>query len=606
LKLYLSTFAIVVSLLTAAAQPQPKTDPQQRLEWWTQARFGMFIHWGIYTVPAGEWNGQPVRGLGEWIMNRGKIPVREYEKLAAQFNPVKFNADEWVAIAKNAGMKYLTITSKHHDGFAMYGSKVSPYNIVDATPFHRDPMKELAAACQRAGIKLCFYYSQTQDWHEPNGIGNTWDFKEPSPQEFERYYNEKVIPQVRELLTNYGPIGLIWFDTPRNITAQQSQKLADLVHQLQPNCLVSGRVGHGLGDYDSAGDNQISGGNFKRPWETPVTMNDTWGFKKDDHNWKTTQVLIRQLATTSSRGGNYLLNVGPTSEGMIPPESVERLAEVGKWMKVNGESIYGTSANPIPYDMPWGMITSKPGRLYLHVFHWPGKELVLYGLESKVQRARLLGSAAPVAFAQKEERQNGYTSLTLKLPEQAPDPNDSVIALEIAGNAEVDPSLQQQPDLTVTLPPRLGDLHKSPGSQARLDSRGVMERWTGAKDWMEWSFKVNHPGTFDVEIVTSQQKYGDGWDGGQRVSLEIASQKLSSVVADNGKEDNPTNPYWPYVISKMGHIRIDKAGKYSATLKPEEIPAGQKFGLTLVSVRLVPSHVGQVGSLRPIGNRPVR
>ncbi len=292
-----------------------------------------------------------------------------------------FDADRWVAIAKNAGMKYITITAKHHDGFAMFGSKVTRYNIVDATPFHRDPMKELAAATQRAGLKLCFYYSQTQDWHESDGVGNDWDF--PSgPRDFQKYFDEKVIPQVRELLTNYGPIGLIWFDTPRNITREQSQRLADLVHQLQPACLVSGRVGNGLGDYDSAGDNQISMGGAKRPWETPVTLNDTWGFKKDDHNWKSPQVLIRQLATTASRGGNYLLNVGPTSSGVIPPESVERLAEVGKWMHANSDSIYATSANPYPYEVSWGVVTSKPGRLYLHVFQWPRKDLVMFGLTS--------------------------------------------------------------------------------------------------------------------------------------------------------------------------------------------------------------------------------
>src|SRR2546425_11235321 len=189
---------------------ETNAERDRRMKWWREARFGMFIHWGLYAIPAGEWKGEPIEGIGEWIMNRARIPVAEYEQLAKQFNPVKFNADEWVAVAKSAGAKYIVITSKHHDGFAMYGSKVSPYNIVDATPFHRDPMKELAAACRKAGIKLCFYYSQTQDWHEPNGIGNTWDFKAPSPQEFEKYYNEKVIPQVRELLTNYGPIGLIW------------------------------------------------------------------------------------------------------------------------------------------------------------------------------------------------------------------------------------------------------------------------------------------------------------------------------------------------------------------------------------------------------------
>jgi alpha-L-fucosidase len=582
---------LLIALALAAVLPvasQTGAD-QRRIEWWTHARFGMFIHWGIYSVPAGEWNGKPSVGLGEWIMFRSRIPVHEYEKLASQFNPVKFNADQWVAIAKNAGMKYITITSKHHDGFAMFGSKVSPYNIVDATPFHQDPLKDLAAACQRAGLKLCFYYSQTQDWHEPDGVGNDWDWPDESKKNFQRYYDTKVIPQVRELLTNYGPIGLIWFDTPRNITRQQSQQLADLVHQLQPLCLVSGRVGNDLGDYDSAGDNQISVGKVQRPWETPVTMNDTWGFRKDDHNWKSAQVLIRQLAATSSRGGNYLLNVGPTSEGVIPPESVERLDEVGKWTKANGDSIYATSASPFPYELPWGVITTKPGRLYLHVFQWPQqRELEIYGLRSKVERAYLVGNHAGVRIAQKQDKANDYTSLALTLPAQAPDPNDSVIALEISGNADVDPSLQQQPDRTITLPTYLGDLTKSAGSEIRLDSRGVTERWFSARDSMKWDFKVNHPGAFDVQVITSQQKYGNGWDGGQRVAIQAASQNLSGVIADNGRLDNPANPYWPYVISNLGHIQIAKAGKYTASLQPEDIPSGQKFGLALVSVRLVP------------------
>jgi alpha-L-fucosidase len=582
--------SIASILLAVATLPLASQNPtaEERLKWWTDARFGMFIHWGIYAVPAGEWNGKPSVGLGEWIMFRSRIPVGDYEKLATQFNPVKFNADEWVAVAKNAGMKYITITSKHHDGFAMYGSKVSPYNIVDATPWHHDPLKDLAAACQRAGLKLCFYYSQTQDWHEPDGVGNDWDWPDESKKNFQKYYDEKVIPQVRELLTNYGPIGLIWFDTPRNITAQQSQQLADLVHKLQPMCLVSGRVGNNLGDYDSAGDNQISVGTVKRPWETPVTMNDTWGFRKDDTNWKTPGVLIQQLATAASRGGNYLLNVGPTAEGVIPPPSVERLAEVGKWTTVHGESIYATAASPFPYALPWGVITAKPGRLYLHVFHWPQKDLTLYGLLSKVQRAYLVADHSALRFTQSGDKDRDHSWLRLSLPVQAPDPNDSVVALEIAGKTEVDPMLQEQPDGSVTLPAYLGELHKSAGSQARLDSRGVMERWTNAQDWIDWSFKVRNPGSFDVEVITSQQKYGNGWDGGQKLNLQVVSQDLSGVISDNGKEDNPSNPYWPYVISKIGRIRVDKAGKYTASVKPQDIPAGQKYGLTLVSLRLVP------------------
>lgn len=583
-----TVFALTMAL-PLAPRASAADQQQDRLKWWTEARFGMFIHWGIYTVPAGEWNGRQIEGLGEWIMNRARIPVHDYEKLASQFNPVQFDAERWVTIAQNAGMKYITITAKHHDGFAMYGSKVSPYNIVDATPFHRDPMKDLAAACQRHGLKLCFYYSQTQDWHEPDAVGNNWDFPDESAKNFQKYYDEKVIPQVRELLTNYGPIGLIWFDTPRNITVEQSHKLADLVHELQPQCLVSGRVGHGLGDYDSAGDNQISVGAVTRPWETPVTINDTWGFKKNDHNWKSAQVLIRQLATTASRGGNYLLNVGPTSEGVIPPESVERLTEVGKWMSANNDSIYATAANPFPYELPWGVITSKPGKLYLHVFNWPQNGLMIYGIQSKVSRASLLASHSPVTFSQKEDKANGVRSLSLRLPAQAPDPNDSVIALEFAAKVEVDPSLEQQPDGSLTLPAHLSELHKSPGSEARLDSRGVMEHWTRTEDRMGWNFKVNRPGAFEVELITSQQKYGQGWDGGQHVTLESPSGKLTGVIADNGKEDNPSNPYWPYVISKMGRMRFDKPGEYTISLKADEIPADQKYGLTLVSVRLIPA-----------------
>src|SRR5437879_2245188 len=191
---------VLAATCCAAAQPSAEQVRERRLQWWREARFGMFIHWGLYAVPSGEWKGKPIAGLGEWIMNRAKIPVAEYELLAKQFNPVKFNADEWVAVAKSAGAKYLVITSKHHDGFAMYGSKVSKYNIVDATPFHRDPLKELSVACQKAGIKLCFYYSQTQDWHEPDADGNTWDFPDESKKDFAKYLKEKAIPQVRELL----------------------------------------------------------------------------------------------------------------------------------------------------------------------------------------------------------------------------------------------------------------------------------------------------------------------------------------------------------------------------------------------------------------------
>ena len=503
---------------------------------------------------------------------------------------MKFNADEWVAVAKNAGAKYIAITSKHHDGFAMYGSKVSRYNIVDATPFHRDPMKELAAACQRAGIKLCFYYSQTQDWHEPDGNGNTWDWPDESKKNFTKYLEEKVKPQVRELLTNYGPIGLIWFDTPKTITRQQSAELVNLVHELQPMCLVSGRVGHGLGDYDSAGDNQISVGVVKRDWETPVTMNDTWGFKKDDHNWKSTAVLIRQLVQIASRGGNYLLNVGPTSEGVIPQPSVERLAEVGQWLKVNSEAINGTAPSPYPYELSWGLITTRPGKLYLHVFEWPRKELVLYGLKSKVRKAYLLANNTPLKITQQEDKSIGHHSLKIELPDASPDKNDSIVVLETAGGVDVDTTLLQQPDGSVSLDAYLAEIHKAPaGSHVQLDSRGVAEQWFNKGEWMSWDFKTNRRGAFDVVVLTSEQKYGKGWEGGHHVAIDVADQNVKASVENNGTQENPTNPYWKYVVSKMGRVQLDKPGKFTLSLKPETIESQKKLGLTLVSVKLVPA-----------------
>jgi alpha-L-fucosidase len=561
---------------------------ERRLAWFRAARFGMMIHWGVYSVPAGEWKGQPIAGLGEWIMNRAKIPVKEYEQLPQQFNPVKFNAEEIVRVAKNAGMKYIVITAKHHDGFAMYGSKASKYNIVDATPFKRDPMKELAAAAAKAGIRLCFYYSQTQDWHEPDGVGNTWDWPDESKKNFARYLEEKVKPQVRELLTNYGPIGLIWFDTPRNITKEQSQELVDLVHQIQPDCLVSGRVGHGLGDYDSAGDNQISVGQVHRDWETPVTMNDTWGFKRDDQNWKSPAILIRQMVQVASRGGNYLLNVGPTSEGLIPQPSIDRLAEVGQWVKVNSESVYGTAPSPFPYELPWGIITTKPGKVYLHVFDWPKNELVLYGLESHVRSAWLLSNKHPLKITQTTDAKLDHHALTIQLPAAPPDKNDSVIVLDIVGDPKGDTSLIQQPDNSVTLPGYLSDVHKSGTEGLRFDSRGVIERWLTKDEWLAWDFKVTNPGAFDVVVVTSEQKYGANWEGGHEVNIELANQKLHGIVNNDGKRENPANPYWKYVVSKIGRITMDQPGKYNLTLKPELIRAEKKLGLTLVSVELIP------------------
>jgi alpha-L-fucosidase len=344
-----------------------------RLEWFRAARFGMFIHWGLYAIPAGVWRGQPIDGIGEWLMLRARVPVAEYERLASQFNPVRFDADAWASLAAESGARYLVITAKHHDGFCMFKSALTRYNIVDATPFGRDPMAELSEACRRHGLRFCFYYSQTQDWHHPGGDGNDWDYDE-STRDFDGYVEDYVRPQVRELLSNYGPIGLIWFDTPKRMTPDQSRGLVELVHQLQPDCLVNGRIGNDLGDYAESRDNVVPAGALHMDWEVPATINDTWGFKTNDHNWKSAADLVRNLVDVASKGGNYLLNVGPTAEGVIPQPSVERMRAIGRWLRANGEAIYATQPGPIQGQADVRS-TARGSTVYLHALSWPGADL---------------------------------------------------------------------------------------------------------------------------------------------------------------------------------------------------------------------------------------
>jgi len=427
-------------------QPAPDSAKEARLNWFRDAKYGLFIHWGLYAIPAGEWKGRRSLGLGEWIMNRSQIPVREYEPLAAQFNPVKFDADAWVQLAQDAGMKYIVITSKHHDGFAMFKSKVSNYNVVDATPFKRDVLKELADACARRGMRLGFYYSQSQDWHEPNGAGNTWDFGPDEKKDYDQYLRSKAEPQVRELLSGYGPVALIWFDTPRMMTGDRAQRFADIVRSLQPNTLIDGRLGT-EGDYRSTGDNVIPSDPSGEAWETPATINDTWGYRKDDTNWKSPGQIVFKLVDIVSKGGNYLLNVGPMADGTIPQPSQDILHTVGRWLKVNGEAIYGAHSTPfgeelgepsakgakdvrgaaLVYPQTEWRITTKPGKLYVTFFSEPRAPFPMPAMKNAVKRAYQLADGTPVNVTS----ENGRVYLNIDRP--ILDPMATTVVVEIEG-----------------------------------------------------------------------------------------------------------------------------------------------------------------------------
>lgn len=424
---------------------ESQADRDARMEWWREARFGMFIHWGLYAVPAGEYNGVKSDRIGEWIQDWANIPREEYEKFAAEFNPVEFDAAEWVRIAADAGMKYLVITSKHHDGFSIFDSAVSDYDIVDSTPYGKDPIAALSEECKKQGIKLCFYHS-IMDWHHPSqyvdqegrhrtaGHGQN-SILEDQKEEYVTYMKA----QLRELVEKYDP-AVLWFDGEwvNWWTEPDGKDLYNYCRSLKPSIIVNNRVGKGRQGMQGMNKGPDYAGDFGTPeqeipdtglpgvdWESCMTMNDTWGFKSYDENWKSTEILVRNMIDIASKGGNYLLNVGPTKEGLIPEASVTRLKEMGEWMKVNGDAVYGTSASPFEA-LEWGRATTKDNKIYLSVFDWPQQRSLEVPLpEQEITKAYLL--AAP---GEELKLEKGESSLSISVPAKAPDALATVIVLE--------------------------------------------------------------------------------------------------------------------------------------------------------------------------------
>ena len=463
MKTKLIFYFFLLSTLGLQAQTQNNVKPlshDKKMEWWREARFGMFIHWGPYAVLGGEYNGHlQRRGGAEWIMNRCKIPVGVYQSYAAQFNPVKYDPDFWVQLAKEAGMKYIIITSKHHDGFAMFKSNASPFNIVDFTPYKKDVLDALAKACRKQNMKLGFYYSQAQDWNNPGGSvarkvmsegwlnpdsiiidaytaehNGKWDPAQET-RSMEKYIEEVALPQVKELLENYGDVAVIWWDTPTNMTDAFAEKFKALLDKY-PQIITNDRLKRPNfpGDYKTPEQRIPDPSELdNRDWETCMTMDDSWGYRKinrdSDRSWKSTETIVRNLINIASKGGNYLLNVGPTSEGEIPPQSITRLREVGQWMKINGEAIYGTLRSPIEKPA-WGYCTLKNNKnnstLYLSVIEWPANgELLVEGLNAPARSAVLLDGKLGL------KTKLSPKGLIVYLPKTAPDKIASVVKVEM-------------------------------------------------------------------------------------------------------------------------------------------------------------------------------
>jgi len=528
-----------------------------RVEWWREARFGMFIHWGIYSLPGGEWKGKKVSGYAEHLMRKEKIPRTEYLELAHQFNPVKFNADTWVKTAKAAGMRYMIITAKHHDGFAMFNSDISDYNVVKQTAWKHDPMADLSAACKKYGIKFGFYYSHAFDWEHPDAPGNDWDYKNPGgdlnlfggrnwydvrPELLPKavnYVNTKAIPQIKELIHKYHP-DILWFDTPQKLPLSENIRILKAIRETDPNVVVNGRLARGgggldMGDYKNTADRPAEFFPVEGDWEAIPTTNESYGYSKFDKSHKPISFFIQLLAKAASRGGNLLMNIGPMGDGEFAPEDKAILSGIGKWMDKNSASIYQTTKTPLPFQS-WGVSTRKGNLLYLHVFNWPANgNLVIGGLKSNIMKAYLLTDPDKKALS---FNRIDPLDMNIHVPAQAPDVVNTVIVLETKGDIETDKT---------RLLASTGETNHLLAFDAELIGKGFgfgdgktdhyyVDGWKSADQHIQWSFRLIQPAKFKIVL-----KYlADSNDEGTyelKLGELIKSGKIESVPKEQVKEE---------------------------------------------------------------------
>lgn len=550
---------------TSASKEHPN------IQWFKDAKFGLFIHWGLYSQLAGSWKGKRYYGSGEWIMHQAKIPVKEYEQVAKEFNPTDFNADAWAQLAEDAGIKYMVITAKHHEGFAMYDSRVSDYTIVKASPYRRDPMKALADATRKRNIRFGFYYSQFVDWHEPNGGGNEWDFN-ANEKNYQLYYQQKAIPQLKELLTQYGPLSIVWFDLPGGLSKTETQKLVDSLHALQPQSLFSSRVGQGLGDYKDFGDSEVPPVPIKGAWESIYTHNDSWGYIEHDMNFKTSTEIIQLLANVASKGGNLMLNVGPDGKGNIPNYSIKYLKETGKWLATNGESIYGTTAGFIPAQ-PWGVTTAMQGKLFLHVFNMPANgKLLVPGFMSGVKKVYALAGKKQLSFQRREN------DIVIDLAASTKTTADTVFVVEYSDE-------NKQPPYDISSPVTVSQQYETNNIDAvfaKTNGNAKVESltfshyfgdWKHAtcvtematpNDYVTFQISITDPGDYKIVLEYACPQA----NANQEANLEIAGKKFffKSLRTSEFESSAPLL----FIKHPVAIANIQKSGIYTIKIQPNQ------------------------------------
>lgn len=573
LKNYLKILLLCCMLCGCNKAGQPEAPD---MEWWREARFGMFIHWGLYSVAAGQWDGKDIDGIGEWIQNFAKVPNSDYEKLAADFTLANYHPEEWVMLAKQAGARYIVFTTKHHEGFCLYPSDVSDFDI-ERTPYKKDPLKELVEACRKHDMKVGFYYSHRQDWREEEAavMTNEYDGHYGKPKsevkpDLDSYIRKKALPQVRELLTRYGKIDLLWYDTPFDLTREQSRMFVDVVRELQPACIINGRVGFDLGDYGPLGDNEMPCARASKDLEMAATMNHTWGYKKNDHAWKAPKDILCSLIECTSRGVNYMVNIGPKADGSVPQPSIDIMNFVGEWMRVNSESIYGAAANPFNDNFPWGYVTSKGNTLYLHLLRRPvDNRIILKGMLSPIDKAELLASGRNLFLSEE--------SCSFTVPDDLNYEQVPVIKLTCKEPVRISDANYMNENI-ISIPVASGRI--IPGTEGALSiaEGGNTQNFHAGTGKIHMKFEVDSPGRYTVRVFTSRH-WRRSFAEGAQITLKVGDALFDSVVLEkNGELENVRQNSYPESWSDIGTVTFDKEGTREVELSVNKTGTFSRLG----------------------------